>query len=325
MKRFFTIAACVVMIGLVVGAIAYGLTSDGPTAYSVRGTDVSQQSVDEELRALVDNDALSAAIKQAQQRGQQVQPLSGLPGSVTGPTSAGWVGLRVAQTAAAQAVEQRGLRATKDDTARGHQLAVESVTGAAVYSTLPQWFQHDLDERWTNVAVLARDVAANPTPELQRAVRALCPSGRYVSHILVDTQAQASAIKQAIDRGGDFAKIAKASSKDASGKDGGRLGCLDGQQFVEPFATVAKTQPTGVVSDPVQTKFGYHVILVTDQAPAGDVQRVAVEAALARIPAAAVTVDPRYGTWNRRNARVDPPVVPETSRPTPRPTSAPGG
>lgn len=319
MKRFLSVLAVVVVIGLGVAAVAYGLTSDGPTAFSVRGTEVSQQSIDEELAALADNDALAAAIKQS-----GAAPLSAIEGSITAQTSAGWVGLRVAQTAAAQAVEQRGLEATKDDTTRGHQLAVESVGGDAIFSTLPDWFPERLDDRWTNVAILERAVLANPTPALQAAVSELCPSGRYVSHILVDTEAQANAIKQAIDGGGAFAEIATSSSKDASAKDGGQLGCLDGQQFVEPFATVAANQAIGVVSEPFQTEFGYHVILVTDQAPAADLENVALAEVLGRVRGAAVTVDPRYGVWDRRNAQVVPPLAPGET-PTPTPAPAPGG
>ncbi|MCJ7671837.1 MAG: peptidylprolyl isomerase [Acidimicrobiia bacterium] len=323
MKRFFAIFACVAIIGLVVGAIAYGLASDGPTAYSVRGADVSQQSVDEELAALADSDALSAAIQQS-----GGTPLSAVEGSITAQTSAGWVGLRVAQTVAAQAVERRGLEATKADTTRGAQLAAESVGGAEIYSTLPDWFRQRLADRWTNVAVLEREVLADPSPELQAAAAELCPSGRYVSHILVDTEAQAAAIKQAIDRGGDFATVATSSSKDGSAKDGGQLGCLDGQNFVEPFATVAANQPIGVVSDPFQTEFGYHVILVTDQPAAADVQQIALESVLGRARGTAVSVDPRYGVWDRRNGQVVPPSLPGATPTLPAgsaPASSSGG
>jgi len=320
MKRFVPVLALVVVIGLVVAAVAYGLTSGGPTAYSLRGTDVSQQSVDEELQALADNDALTASIKQS-----GAAPLSATEGSITAQTSAGWLALRVAQTAAAQAVEKRGLEATRGDKDRGHQLAVESVGGDAIFSTLPDWFQERLDDRWANVAILEREVLADPTPALRAEVIKLCPSGRYVSHILVDTEAQASTIKQAVDRGGDFAEIARASSKDGSAKDGGRLGCLDGQQFVEPFATIAANQPIGVASEPFQTEFGFHVLEVTDQPPAADLENVALGEVLGRVRGAAVTVDPRYGIWNRSNGRVIPPVAPGVVPPPPAPAPSSGG
>lgn len=304
MKRFLGVLACVVVLAVV----AVGLTSDGPSAYSVGNATVSQRSVDEELSALADNDALGVAIRQS-----GGTSLAAVPGSVTSATSAGWVGLRVALTAAGQAVESRALDVTRDDHDRGKQLAAQSAGGKQIFSTLPDWFRTRLVSRWTDVAVLEREVIANPTPVLQAAIAALCPSGRHVSHILVDTAAQATAIKQAIDRGGDFAEIAAASSKDGSAPDGGRLGCLDGQSFVEPFATVAATQPIGVASDPVQTEFGFHVILVTDQPSASEVEQVALDEILGRVRAKKVDLDPRYGTWDRHNGQVVPPVVPGAS------------
>ncbi len=309
MKRFLAIFACVAVVGLVLGAIAYGLTSDGPTAYTVRGEDVSQRSVDAELAALADNQALQDAIQQAAAQGQQVAQVSTIPGTVTSTTSAGWLGLRIAQTGAAQAVERQGLEVTQDDKTRGHELAVQSLGGDAIFSTMPEWFRNDLNDRWTDVAVLEAAVLANPTPALQDQITASCPSGRYVSHILVDTEAQAASIKQALDKGGNFAEVAKSTSKDGSASAGGALGCIDGQQFVEPFASVAAAQPIGVVSDPVQTQFGYHLILVTGDPPAADVQQVALQEVLGRSRDAKVTVDERYGTWDPRNGQVMPPLA----------------
>jgi PPIC-type PPIASE domain len=309
MKRFLAIFACVAVVGLVLGAIAYGLTSDGPTAYTVRGEDVSQRSVDAELAALADNQALQDAIQQAAAQGQQVAQVSTIPGTVTSTTSAGWLGLRIAQTGAAQAVERQGLEVTQDDKTRGHELAVQSLGGDAIFSTMPEWFRNDLNDRWTDVAVLEAAVLANPTPALQDQITASCPSGRYVSHILVDTEAQAASIKQALDKGGNFAEVAKSTSKDGSASAGGALGCIDGQQFVEPFASVAAAQPIGVVSDPVQTQFGYHLILVTGDPPAADVQQVALQEVLGRSRDTKVTVDERYGTWEPRNGQVMPPLA----------------
>jgi peptidyl-prolyl cis-trans isomerase C len=323
MKRLLAIFACVLVVGLVLGAIAYGLTSDGPAAYSVRGTEVSQSSVDAELAALADNQALQDAIRQATAQGQQVAPVSTIPGTVTSTTSAGWLGLRIAQTGAAQAVERQGLQVTQDDKTRGHELAVQSLGGDAIFSTMPEWFRNDLNERWTDVAVLETAVLANPTPALQEQIVALCPSGRYVSHIQVDTEAQAASIKQALDRGGNFAEIAKSTSKDGSAKDGGALGCVDGAQFVEPFASVAASQPIGVVSDPVQTEFGYHLILVTGDPPAADVQQVALQTVLGQSRDAKVTVDERYGRWDARNGQVVPPLTTGTSAGTQ--TATPSG
>ncbi len=85
---------------------------------------------------------------------------------------------------------------------------------------------------------------------------------------------------------------------------GGELGCFDNQQFVAGFEQVAQTQPIGLVSAPVQTQFGFHLILVRDAPQTADLQGVALNAVLGLARGAPVTLDPRYGTWDRRNGRV---------------------
>ena len=191
---------------------------------------------------------------------------------------------------------------------------MQSVGGQKIYDTFPSWFQDELVERWTKVAVLENAVVNNPDQSLQAAVATQCPSGRYVSHILVDTEVEANAIKQALDQGGDFATIAKTNSKDASAKDGGKLGCIDGQNFVEPFATVAKTQPIGVVSDPVQTQFGYHLILVGDQPSKSDVQAVALDDVLGRTAGARSRSTRATGSGSASGVACSPPA--STSAPS---------
>lgn len=67
-----------------------------------------------------------------------------------------------------------------------------------------------------------------------------------------------------------FAKVAKEHSQDsASAINGGDLGFFAREEMVEPFANVAfSIQPT-VISEVVQTPYGYHIIMVTDRAEAG--------------------------------------------------------
>ena len=120
--------------------------------------------------------------------------------------------------------------------------------------------------------------------------------------------------------GADFATLAGQRSTDrASGAQGGELGCLDGQTFVAGFQQVAQSQPVGVVSDPVQTRFGYHLILVRGQPPAADLASLALDQVLGLARGARVTLDPRYGTWDRRTGRVVAPR-PVGAAATPAPT-----
>ena len=66
-----------------------------------------------------------------------------------------------------------------------------------------------------------------------------------------------------------FAELAKAESGCPSGKKaGGDLGEFTRGMMVPEFEEVAFTQPIGVVSDPVKTRFGYHLIVTTAKTPA---------------------------------------------------------
>lgn len=85
------------------------------------------------------------------------------------------------------------------------------------------------------------------------------------SHILVETQEAADAIKAELDEGADFAEIAKAKSTGPSGPSGGELGWFSDGQMVPEFQEAVNTLQSGQVSDPVQTQFGWHVIILNDK------------------------------------------------------------
>lgn len=68
----------------------------------------------------------------------------------------------------------------------------------------------------------------------------------------------------------DFGKIAKAKSDDkGSAIKDGDLGFFTKTGFIEPFTKTAFSQKLNTVGDIVQTRFGYHIILVTDKMKAG--------------------------------------------------------
>ena len=86
------------------------------------------------------------------------------------------------------------------------------------------------------------------------------PESRSVRHILVKTKAEADAIHSQLQNGGDFAAIAKESSADTqSAVDGGKLTISRGDTVPE-FDKVAFELKEGVVSQPVKTTYGYHLI-----------------------------------------------------------------
>ncbi len=121
-------------------------------------------------------------------------------------------------------------------------------------------------------SVAVQQYAAN-NPVTEDAIRALydehfgtADQEFKARHILVETEDQAREIISALDGGGDFAALAKEHSTDPMGANGGDLGWFAPGQMVKPFAEAAAQLETGQYSkDPVQTQFGWHVILLEDR------------------------------------------------------------
>ncbi len=85
------------------------------------------------------------------------------------------------------------------------------------------------------------------------------------SHILVDTEEEALELKKRIENGESFEQLAREYSKCMSREKGGNLGFFKRGQMVKPFEDAAFSLPVGVVSDPVKTEYGWHLIKVTNK------------------------------------------------------------
>jgi len=83
------------------------------------------------------------------------------------------------------------------------------------------------------------------------------------SHILVDSRHLAQELVDKLRGGGSFENMAKKHSSCPSGKGGGDLGFFGKGQMVKPFEDAAFRMEIGQISDPVETQFGWHVIMVT--------------------------------------------------------------
>ncbi len=84
------------------------------------------------------------------------------------------------------------------------------------------------------------------------------------SHILVETEDEAKAIRAELEGGADFAELAKEKSTGPSGPNGGELGWFGAGMMVPEFEEAVKTMAPGDISQPVQTQFGWHIVKLNE-------------------------------------------------------------
>jgi peptidyl-prolyl cis-trans isomerase C len=120
------------------------------------------------------------------------------------------------------------------------------------------FFRKHVVEATTDEEVKARydkEIAALPKQEEVKA-----------AHILVKTEDEAKAIIAKLDKGEDFAKLAKENSQDSNTDDGGDLGWFGPGRMVPEFEEAAFGLEKGAYTKaPVKTQFGFHIIKVEDK------------------------------------------------------------
>jgi peptidyl-prolyl cis-trans isomerase C len=85
-------------------------------------------------------------------------------------------------------------------------------------------------------------------------------------HILVESEDEASEIIARLEAGEDFAELAQEASIDpGSAPRGGDLGYFTRERMIPEFADAAFALEAGETSAPVESQFGWHVILVEDR------------------------------------------------------------
>jgi peptidyl-prolyl cis-trans isomerase C len=124
------------------------------------------------------------------------------------------------------------------------------------------------------------------------------------SHILVATEEEARRIKAEIEAGADFADMAREHSTDrGSAQAGGALGWFRLGTMVAPFEAAVVALEPGQMGGPIETQFGWHIIMVTgkrlaDVPPldavraelAEEIERTAVDRRIAELLAGATIV-----------------------------------
>ncbi len=189
------------------------------------------------------------------------------------------------------------------------QLVQQQVLADAAGQNLSTRMQLGLDnERRAYLAAMLMDdvaMAEVSETELQAEYDAQFGSAEPVtefnaSHILLETEEDAQAMITALAEGADFAELAQEHSTGPSGPNGGQLGWFSAGMMVPEFEQAVFGLEVGGVSEPVQTQFGWHIVLLNDtreqQPPALDevraelvdgIRRARVDAQMELLSAAA--------------------------------------
>jgi len=85
-------------------------------------------------------------------------------------------------------------------------------------------------------------------------------------HILLQTEEEAKVVIEELKGGANFEELAKAKSQGPSAPNGGDLGWFKSETMVPAFAEAVKVMDKGASSsEAVNTRFGWHVILLEDK------------------------------------------------------------
>ena len=130
----------------------------------------------------------------------------------------------------------------------------------------------DVEDQIISEIFLTKTIGSQVTEEALQKIysetKSEMASGDQIKarHILLDSKEKAMEIIKKLQAGGEFAKLASEYSTGPSAASGGDLGWFGEGQMVPEFSKAAfALNPGDIVTKPVKTQFGWHIILVEDR------------------------------------------------------------
>ena len=315
------------LLALVLAAGACSSVTDEAAA-TVVDTEITQDEVDEELEAITSNDQYLASVEQ-----QFQTPARGEgEGTFDATFVARLLSLRVYFELLDQELERRDAAVTAEDISAAREQAIEGVGGQEVFDGFPDAYQEHVVRQRAMLTVAEEAFAGGDLEEGEaQAYYDENPEefeSRCLAHILVgtaeggagdstpeDAAAEAADLYAQLQAGADFTALASSPANDdaTSAAEGGDLGCATRQtQFDPDFLEAAFAAEVGQVTEPVQTQFGYHLILVSSaEVPPFEEVEAQVEQVISgggpnqldeflrtATCEADIEVADRYGTWD---------------------------
>ena len=356
MKRLLALTA---LLALLAGACSDRGTAADPAALTIEGRSVSVRTVEDQLAAMQEDPGIAEFLF-----GPGLVLEGEAPGSYSPEAGAQLLTLYAQAFLLDDLATTQGVEVTEAELAAAEEqirqsaTQVDPTTGQPVGGSSVDDLPEELLELIVGLvadqnALVAQLEAEAGTPdisdeELQAAYESVLPDATEacVSHILVaftdDTEQlrdpsfapsdeQVAAARAGIDEvvarldaGEGFAAVAAEVSDDTgSGAAGGDLGCSSPSGY-GPFADAVVSQPVGEIGPPVETQFGFHVIVVQQRTvptfeelepelrqqmeqAATDVRPAFSQLITDRAEQVEVYVDGRFGTWESVSVGVVPP------------------
>ncbi len=202
----------------------------------------------------------------------------------------------ITQTILMQEAKKMGVQVTKADIDSQIAHYKETMSEQQYKQTLAAngWTEPEFRgmlEKELLISKLQEKVLADVEPPAEQEIRQYyegnkgnftVPVSYQVRHILImtdgkqgdpakvdlDAKTQSIAILEQIKQGSDFAELAKEKSEDSGTAAEGGLYTFSPGEAVEEFETAAKAlNPGEVVSEPVKTQYGYHIIKLEKVTP----------------------------------------------------------
>jgi foldase protein PrsA len=306
---------------LLVALVGTACDTTSNNAAKVNGHAISAASLTDELAVIECNDVYREALESSY--GGQLAGVS--KGTFNNTFVSQLLGIRIYYALLEDRLADAGVEITDDDIATARQTTDQQLEGLGKGATrcFSSKYKDKLVRQEALIGASQELAAEHFLEETLDDLEVAC-----ASHILVKTEAEADAVKAELDGGADFAEVAQATTTDEGSKaTGGDLGCQPRGSYVTEFDEAVWDLPLDEVSDPVQTEFGFHLILVRERR-AGTAEDLPAESGQQALNAflvdvvcgksADVSITPSYGTWDRTPckdgaglARVAPPTPPE--------------
>lgn len=242
--------ALILGVALAVGGAAFYITNPADAT-----TPAAAPSKEPKLTDIVKADAVYATVNGSKITGADVQGfIKNLPEQIQTAAPASLLEVIVNQMANDKLVEAAAAKADLADNAD----VAKALEAAKAQVLRDAYVKKQLDGKLTDAALRKKYEEMLFNTGRQEEVKA--------AHILVKEEAKAKELIAQLDKGGDFAKLAKENSLDGSKDNGGDLGYFAKASMVKEFGDAAFALAKGAYTKtPVKTQFGYHIIKVEDK------------------------------------------------------------